>query len=224
MFGNINNSTMNSQEQGLLEVLSQPNTYVPQDTLENEILNHQVDFGTVPEDYDLEFLKNFTAKGGKFVYCESKEDFKEKLNIFLTYNEFGKSLVWEENLYDHIKSFLDPTLKLERMPDEAKVAISTCDYLIADEGSIILNTSQNQFRTLTVFPDLHILIANHSQIRFHLEHAVTDYLRQHQDAFPFLLDLSLEEKPARFAVNKPVLKSRGTKNIIIFYCEEGIMG
>jgi hypothetical protein len=64
----------------------------------------------------------------------NKENFKEKLNTFLTYNEFGKSLVWEDNLFDHIKSFLDPTLKLERLPDESKVAISTCDYLIADES------------------------------------------------------------------------------------------
>jgi L-lactate dehydrogenase complex protein LldG len=224
---NKNNTISNSDLDDL--VLSKKperafNSYVTKEILENEILNNDVNFENLPKDLDLRFAQNFTAKGGKFVYCKDASDLILKIQSFLMSNKFVKPFVWEDNLYSHFKDSFQNSIQLERNLDEAKCAISLCESLIADEGSLIINPNQNRFRPLEGFPSIHLVIATQTQLKATIEHAVSDFLKTYSDFFPFIIDLSQEEKPTRFASNKPVLNSRGTKQIIVFYCEGSIFG
>lgn len=196
------------------------NSYVSSDALEKEIRNHAAEFEAVPSDLDLEFAKKFIEKNGLLVYCENQNDFIAKLNSFLLKNEMHSVFIWEDDMIPFLKSNFDHKIHVERVIDTSKIAISSCESLLADEGNIILNANQNRFRPLDSFPKLHLIIADQRQVKISLEHGVSDYLKKYPDLFPFIIDLAPEEKPARFALNKPVLKSRGTKQIVIFYCDE----
>ena len=196
-------------------------TYVSQDVLENEIYNHSRSYVEVPHDADLTFAQNFIDKDGKFIYCTNLDEMRQKINQFFTINHINCAFLWEDEILPLLK--LDSgemAYKIERMLGSAKVAITQCESLVADEGSIIINPNQNRFRALEGFPEYHIILASKNQIKLNIEHAVSDYILKHPEIFPFIIDLSKEEKKARFAINKPILSSTGTKKIIIFYCEE----
>ena len=196
-------------------------TYVPQDVLENEIYNHAKTYVEIPHDADLNFAQKFINKEGKFIYCADQIELKEKLIQFLKLNNLTTIFAWEESIVcmikerDHLNE-----IKIERVIDSARLAISYCESLVSDEGNIILNTNQNRFRPLDNFPEFHIILASKAQVKLNIEHAVSDYMLKHHDVFPFLLDISPEERNTRFAMNKPILNSRGTKKVFVFYCEE----
>lgn len=196
-------------------------TYVPKEVLENEIYNHHRSFVEVPHDCDLNFAQNFIQKDGRFVYCISKEELREKLNKFFVINNLKAAFIWEEEILNLLKSDNNAlSYNIERTIDVARVAISHCEGLVADEGNIIINSNQNRFRPLEIFPEFHIIIASKKQVKINIEHAVSDFMISRPDEFPFIIDISKEERSIRFALNKSVLLSRGTKNVIIFYCEE----
>jgi L-lactate dehydrogenase complex protein LldG len=196
-------------------------TYVPKEVLENEIYNHNRPFVEMPHDIDLTFAQNYIEKDGRFVYCTSQTELIEKLSNFFTINNLTTAFIWEEEVLALLKSSeTASSFKIERVIDHAKVAISNCESLIADEGTIVINSNQNRFRTLEVFPEYHIILASKKHVKINIEHAVSDFIIKHPDIFPFIIDIAKEERNTRFALNKPVLISRGTKNVIIFYCEE----
>lgn len=196
-------------------------TYIPQDVLENEIQNPVKTYVDIPHDADLNFAQKFIDKDGKFIYATSPIELAEKLIQFLHINHIDNVFIWEEAIISMLRnSFNESNIKVERVIENAKLAISFCECLVADEGNIILNPNQNRFRPLENFPDYHIILASKSQIKLNIEHAVSDFMLKHHDVFPFIIDISLDEKSTRFAMNKPILLSRGTKKVFIFYCEE----
>lgn len=200
------------------------NNYVSQEILEKEIFNNTPSFDNIPNDLDISFARSFNAKGGRFVYSSSVEDLASKLQAFLVNNDLARPFLWEDNLAKFIQDNMQSPVRIERSIDEAKCAISLCEALISDEGGLILNPNQNRFRPLANFPAIHIVLATKSQLCINLEHAVSRFLKLYPDFFPFIVDMSKEDKPTRFASNKPVLNSRGTKQIVLFYCEESIFG
>jgi len=196
-------------------------TYVPQEVLENVIYNHAKTYVEIPHDADLNFAQKFIAKEGKFIYCTDKRELKEKLIDFLSMNHLNRAFIWEDSIVQMLRNDQFPAnLRIERVIDSTNVAISHCESLVSDEGTIILNPNQNRFRPLDNFPEYHIVLASKNQVKLNMDHAVSDYILKHQEVFPFILDISKEEKSTRFALNKPILISRGTKKIFIFYCEE----
>ena len=226
MFSNLLNNHNSTKSLVGKELDSDPTkklytTYVPQDILENEIYNHAKTYVEIPHDADLNFAQKFIDKDGKFIYCSDKTELVDKLIQFLKLNQLITIFIWEDSLINLLKERdIEHELKIERVIDQSNVAISYCESLVSDEGNIILNTNQNRFRPLENFPEIHIILASKSQVKLNIEHAVSDYMLKHLDVFPFLLDISPEEKTTRFAMNKPILNSRGTKKVFVFYCEE----
>ena len=226
MFSNILHNQNNSKSHEGIELDTDSSkklytTYVPQDVLENEIYNHTKTFVEIPHNADLNFAQKFIDKEGKFIYCADKNDLKEKLIHFLSMNNLTRAFVWEDSIVRLMKDEQFPShLKIDRVIDSTNVAISFCEGLVSDEGTIILNPNQNRFRPLDNFPEYHIILSSKGQIKLNMDHAVSDFILKHQEVFPFIIDISKEEKSTRFALNKPILISRGTKRIFIFYCEE----
>lgn len=170
-------------------------TYVPRDILENEIYNHTKTYVEIPHDADLNFAQKFIEKEGKFIYCVDKNELKEKLIHFLIMNNLTRAFVWEDSIVRLIKNEQFPShLKIDRVIDSTNVAISFCEGLVSDEGTIILNPNQNRFRPLDNFPEYHIILASKGQVKLNMDHAVSDFILKHQEVFPFIIDISKEEK------------------------------
>lgn len=226
MFSNLLHNTNSRKNLEGTELDTDPTkklftTYVPQDILENEIYNPAKTYVEIPHDADLNFAQKFIEKDGKFIFCLDRKELGDKLVQFLRLNDLTSIFIWEESIVNLVKeNDHGNEIRIERVIDSAQLAISYCESLVSDEGNIILNTNQNRFRPLDNFPEYHIVLASKVQVKLNIEHAVSDYMLKHHDVFPFLLDISPDEKSTRFAMNKPILNSRGTKKVFIFYCED----
>ncbi|GAA3785145.1 hypothetical protein GCM10022271_17010 [Corallibacter vietnamensis] len=112
---------------------------------------------------DERFTIKFKENGGKFLYCENLNEIFESLNNILEENhwENEKALIIDENLQNKFSnSGLNPTKSFQ----ESSFFLTTCENLIADDGSLLISSNQIAEKKLREFPDSFIVFATTSQI------------------------------------------------------------
>lgn len=186
--------------------------------LENEVIDQEEE---VLEDLDILFAMKFIEKKGKFVFCENKEDLFGKLQMLLKKINKTKVFVWEQELVDFLKSnnLFTNGIMCERNGEESNIAISKCEVLIANEGSIMLNPMQNSPRSLNIFPSHQILFATLDQLAPNVDKAIEKFVANHNDSHPFVIQLDSDPKRLRNINGKFVINSEGPKEIFLFLCE-----
>ncbi|MUU79497.1 LUD domain-containing protein [Winogradskyella endarachnes] len=111
---------------------------------------------------DERFTINFKANGGKFLYCENLEEVKESFNAILDENNWHNDKVFliDKRLTELFKDFnLNSSSKLS----ESTYFLSTCEYLISDDGSLLISSNQIAEKKLIELPDHFIIYATTSQ-------------------------------------------------------------
>ncbi|WP_178984448.1 LUD domain-containing protein [Winogradskyella helgolandensis] len=111
---------------------------------------------------DERFTINFKGNGGKFLYCENFEEVKESFNAILDENNWHDDNVFliDQRLTELFKDFnLNSSTKLS----ESAYFLSTCEYLISDDGSLLISSNQIAEKKLIELPDHFIIYATTSQ-------------------------------------------------------------
>jgi hypothetical protein len=112
---------------------------------------------------DERFTINFKANGGKFLYCENLNEIYKNLGHILEENDWEEQqvLLLDKDLKDKFKnSNLLPTKKVS----EATYFLTTCENLIANDGSLLISSKQIFEKKLPELPFNFIVFATTSQI------------------------------------------------------------
>src|SRR5690606_12957522 len=112
---------------------------------------------------DEKFTINFKANGGKFLYCDDLDEIFSNLDNIIVENEWHdkKILVLDKNLEDKFKN---SKIQFTNKITEATILITTCENLIANDGSILISSSQIFEKKLPELPINFIVYATTSQI------------------------------------------------------------
>jgi len=112
---------------------------------------------------DEKFTIHFRKNGGKFLYCDSFLEISDALN----------SIVEENSWQNHPFFIMNPALE-ERFSKEgltfaretknSEVFFTTCEHLIAQNGSILVCSNQLNEKKLNELPDNVIVFATTSQL------------------------------------------------------------
>ncbi|MBC3757364.1 LUD domain-containing protein [Hyunsoonleella sp. SJ7] len=112
---------------------------------------------------DEKFTINFKANGGKFLYCDNLNEVFENFQHILRENDWEEKpvLIIDDNLVDKFKSTnILPTKRLS----EATYFLTTCENLIATDGSLLISSNQIAGKKLPELPFNFIVFATTSQI------------------------------------------------------------
>lgn len=111
---------------------------------------------------DERFMLNFKNNGGKFLYCENNEEIMEVFdNIMLENDWYEKpAICFNPNLREKFKNC---NLDFQKSGD-ASFFLSTCEYLIANDGSILISSNQIKEKKLNELPYNFVIIASTSQL------------------------------------------------------------
>jgi hypothetical protein len=112
---------------------------------------------------DERFTINFKANGGKFLYCENLDEVFKNLGHIINENTWQEKqvLLLDSNLKDIFKGCdLLSTKKLT----EATFFLTTCENLIANDGSLLISSKQIFEKKLPELPFNFIVFATTSQI------------------------------------------------------------
>ena len=113
---------------------------------------------------DEKFTINFKANGGKFLYCENIEEIFQTLDYIIEENswEDKKILILDNELK---KRFGSSSLTMALPNDtDATYFLTSCENLIADDGSLLITSKQIAEKKLVDLPSNFIVFATTSQI------------------------------------------------------------
>ena len=119
------------------------------------------------------FTINFKKNGGKFLYCETTEEVIEILNNILTENQWDQSplITLDKNISEFCNREGFQTTETVR---ENGILFTSCEFLIAQNGSILVSDLQFKEYKLHHLPELIIVYAKTSQ----LTETIQDGLKQ----------------------------------------------
>lgn len=112
---------------------------------------------------DERFTINFKANGGKFLYCISIEEVYTSFENIISENNWEEKKVFllDNRLNDLFKGF---ELKVTKQSSKSDFFFTTCEYLISDDGSLLISSSQIAEKKLNELPKNFIVYATTSQI------------------------------------------------------------
>ncbi|QCE41754.1 LUD domain-containing protein [Psychroserpens sp. NJDZ02] len=112
---------------------------------------------------DESFTINFKKNGGKFLYCDSLDEVYDNLNNIILENNWEETsaFFYDTNLKEKFKS---SQLKVSTTLSECTYFITTCENLIANDGSLLVCSNQLAEKKLNEFPNNVIVFATTSQI------------------------------------------------------------
>ncbi|MEP5339862.1 MAG: LUD domain-containing protein [Algibacter sp.] len=112
---------------------------------------------------DEKFTINFKANGGKFLYCEDLNEVFANLDNIIVENDWSKkkTLIIDKHLTDKFKNC---NLKLTDKITDSTYLLTTCENLIANDGSLLISSNQIAEKKLPELPLNFVVFATTSQI------------------------------------------------------------
>ncbi|HEY1010526.1 MAG: LutC/YkgG family protein [Daejeonella sp.] len=175
------------------------------------------------EDYaghiDLLFAEQLTAVAGNFIFCEDDIQLIENLLHLADEKNWRKIYCWEPRLQKLLEMYEYPFYSTETDFLNAEVGITTCEALIARNGSVLVSNSGHAGRRLSIYPNVHIVIAYTSQLVLDIKDGLKLLKEKYPNGLPTMI--SNITGPSRTAdIEKTlVLGAHGPKELYVFLLE-----
>lgn len=162
------------------------------------------------------FKENMEKVNGSVCICASEEELLNKLKAFLSKykaeNICCKEIAWQDLLSSQgIKFSTCKTLQ-----KSTEIGITSCEFLIAHTGSVMVSSANEGGRQAFVSPPVHIVIARKNQLVDYLGTAYAAIQKRYSEKLPS--QITLITGPSRTAdIEKTlVLGAHGPREINVY--------
>lgn len=172
------------------------------------------------EGLDVTFAREFTNVSGKFIYCDGEIAVIE--NLIALVEELGvKTLhAWEPEVQNLLKSYGFPYYATEKDFDKAEAGITTCEALIARNGSILISNGNAAGRRLSIYPPIHIVFAKASQLVMDIRHGMSIIKEKYGLELPSMITTITGPSRTADIEKMLVLGAHGPKELFVFLIED----
>jgi L-lactate dehydrogenase complex protein LldG len=171
-----------------------------------------------PIDLPLEqaFKENLEKVNGSVYIYETEQELSKNLSLFLS--SFSNEVICckEEELQNILSKGNITFSESDDIPKSIEVGITSCEFLIAHTGSIIVSSALTGGRQLFVYPPVHLVIAKKSQLVDYHGAAYTNIQNKYGENLPS--QITLITGPSRTAdIEKTlVLGAHGPRELHVF--------
>jgi len=172
------------------------------------------------ESLDVTFAEELVRLAGKFVYCESEDEFIGNLKSFILEKDWGVLFCQDLVLQRILKTGGIPFEAHTEALVETRIGITRCEYLIARLGTVMVSSRLSPGRKLTVYPEIHLVLGFASQLVPDLKEALAGIRKKYRDNYPSMI--SLISGPSRTAdIEKTlVMGAHGPKELFVFLIDD----
>lgn len=189
------------------------------------ILDQESDvFPEITDSLDVTFAQALLAVAGKFVYCESEDEFSGILKSFILEKDWPLLFCLDPLLQNKLKQSGIPYESDPAKITEARIGITRCEALIARFGSVMVSSRLNPGRKIIVAPEIHVVIGFTSQLVPDLKQAYKLIRKKYGIDFPSMV--SVITGPSRTAdIEKTlVMGAHGPRELYVFLIEDTLNG
>lgn len=179
-------------------------------------------FRSREEPPEIIFAETFNQNGGKFIYCDSYEEFVNGLGMLMEEKGWPEVFALDPTLTELLRLGNIPFITGNENLRKATVGLTPCEYLVARTGSVMISSAQVSGRKINIFPDVHIVLATTSQLVADIREAFIRMKKKYSAGMPSMI--SLITGPSRTAdIEKTlVLGAHGPRELFLFLIEDQI--
>ena len=157
---------------------------------------------------DIGFAKNFTRKGGRFLYNESKDILLSNFNEICVENNWEHQKILSLN---QTNSDLFSTSYVNETSGSLKAykaALIDCEYLISNTGKILLSENQIRHFKLSDLPETIVVMASMDQLVRDVSQGMTFLKNKYPKTIPTnITTLKIKSDPEEVAGSSTTSKS-----------------
>ncbi|GGH09543.1 hypothetical protein FAZ19_01865 [Sphingobacterium alkalisoli] len=172
------------------------------------------------EPLDVTFAKEFTAAAGNFIYCDGEISIIENLIALVEQLNITKIHVWEPEIQKLLGHYGFPIITSDSNFEEAEASITTCESLIARNGSVMISNGNAGGRRLSIYPPIHIVFAKTSQLVMDLKHAFSHIKGKYGTELPSMITTITGPSRTADIQKMLVLGAHGPKELYVFLVED----
>ena len=163
---------------------------------------------------DISFAKNFTLKGGRFLFCESSE------SVFNNFKEICIENKWDPSIILCLEKRLSLRLDVKLFDQSLenlksfKAAVIFCEYIISDTGKILLSEHQIRHFKIPDLPEIMVVLAKSNQLVKDVSQGMTLLKNKYEKEIPTNIS-TLNIKSKIIKEKFPSTQETSAKNIYL---------
>lgn len=163
---------------------------------------------------DISFAKNFTSKGGRFLFCESSE------SVFNNFKEIFVENNWDPSIILCLEKKLSLRLNVKLFDQSSenlksfKAAVIFCEYIISDTGKILLSEHQIRHFKIPDLPETMVVFAKKNQLVKDVSQGMTLLKNKYKKEIPTNIS-TLNIKSEIIKEKSPSTPETSAKNIYL---------
>lgn len=162
------------------------------------------------------FRSEIEAINGKCIVCSNDETLIQHLKEIISEKQLSSIFCMDKKILNFLKSNNINCSNEVSDFTEMQAGITSCEFLVARTGSIIVSSAGDSGRRMNVFPPIHLVLANSDQLVQFPEDALVAVQSKHKNNLPSTV--TTITGPSRTAdIEKTlVLGAHGPKELVVF--------
>ncbi|MEP6615196.1 MAG: LUD domain-containing protein [Ginsengibacter sp.] len=171
-------------------------------------------FMPASQELEIEFAEEFTKLLGKFAFCIDQSDLQQQLQQLVIERKW-------ENIYC-AENEIQPLLPFSNSSSLAgcDAAITSCEYLIARTGSIVMSSAQPFGRTANLYAPVHICIAFVDQLVYDIKEGLQLLKDKYPGNLPSLITFATGPSRTADIEKTLVVGVHGPKEVYLFLVDK----
>ena len=170
---------------------------------------------------EIAFAEALAKVNGNFVYNNDEEEFAANLKSFIESRKIDSLHCYEPDLQQILNENKIFCINSRDDYKECETGITTCEFLVARLGSIMVSSRQPCGRKGFIFPSVHIVVAWRNQLVYDLKNAFSALKNKYaKQGMPSMV--SFVTGPSRTAdIEKTlVMGAHGPEELFVFFIDQ----
>jgi L-lactate dehydrogenase complex protein LldG len=171
------------------------------------------------EDLEILFAQEFTKLLGKFAFCINETDARNQIKSLVSQQKWKNVYCVETEIFDFLKKDNFPEINQSSLHD-CDAAITSCQYLVARTGAIVMSSVLQSGRTVSAYAPVHICIAYVDQLVFDTRDALKDLKSKYGNNFPSFITFAAGPSRTADIEKTLVVGVHGPKEVFLFLIDK----
>ena len=176
-------------------------------------------FHPLAGELEILFAEEFTKLSGKFAFCINEADATNQILKLIASRKWQHVYCNEEKLSKLLVANGSLTLNTSSLAD-SNAALTSCHYLIARTGAIVMSSAQQSGRTVSVYSPVHICIAYIDQLVFDTYDALRSFKSKNVQSLPSFITFAAGPSRTADIEKTLVVGVHGPKEVYVFLVDE----
>lgn len=171
------------------------------------------------EELEILFAEEFTKLLGKFAFCFNEADAKNQIRELIKQQKWKNVYCVEDDLSRLLDQKEFPEINPSSLVD-CDVAVTSCHYLIARTGAIVMSSAQQSGRTTSAYAPIHICIAYVDQLVYDTRDALKGLKVQYGTNLPSFITFAAGPSRTADIEKTLVVGVHGPKEVYLFLIDK----